>query len=330
MVWGWFRYLHWIMMEAGRDNWVLFHCFWHFQSDGSYTDKWILQCCQPLIEYNLNVNWNDDCFKPILAMELKTLGKTVSLSNRKKRKSKEEQGGKSKHHKKMAMHKEHIIDIALNGENYCSSINKWQCYFVAGASIRTHGARMFTPQMIAGLTWKEGTYHFFEIKETALSLMVPNVGLKWKRKKDAVNTIKVSTTSGLVTFTTEIFSIPLMNHSQYALKHCLVDVKEDKRACYTTKEAAVFACHVYQRHLGISYQMQQDKEWGTNMGWSHSPTSLTEGSPKELLLSVYTQIQEGSSGKASDWPILCRHCIIPWRPLNYEHIQGWQTRLWRI
>jgi hypothetical protein len=72
----------------------------------------------------LNVNWNDDCFKPILAMELKTLGKTVSLSNRKKRKSKEEQGGKSKHHKKMAMHKEHIIDIALNGENYCSSINK--------------------------------------------------------------------------------------------------------------------------------------------------------------------------------------------------------------
>jgi hypothetical protein len=87
---------------------------------------------------------------------------------------------------------------------------------------------------------------------------------------------------------------------------------------------------VYQRHLGISYQMQQDKEWGTNMGWSHSPTSLTEGSPKELLLSVYTQIQEGSSGKASDWPILCRHCIIPWRPLNYEHIQGWQTRLWRI
>jgi hypothetical protein len=33
----------------------------------------------------LNVNWNDNCFKPILAMELKTLGKTVSLSNRKKK-----------------------------------------------------------------------------------------------------------------------------------------------------------------------------------------------------------------------------------------------------
>jgi hypothetical protein len=43
-----------------------------------------------------------------------------------------------------------------------------------------HGARMFIPQMIAGLTQKEGMYHFFETKETALSLMVPNVGSKWK------------------------------------------------------------------------------------------------------------------------------------------------------
>jgi hypothetical protein len=56
-----------------------------------------------------------------------------------------------------------------------------------------------------------------------------------------VNTFKVATTGGLVTFTTEIFGIPLMKQSWYALKHCLVDVKEDKRACYTTKEAAVFA-----------------------------------------------------------------------------------------
>jgi hypothetical protein len=40
-------------------------------------------------------------------------------------------------------------------------------------------------------------YHFFEIKETALGLMVPNVGLKWKRKKDTVNTFKVLTTSRL-------------------------------------------------------------------------------------------------------------------------------------
>jgi hypothetical protein len=142
----------------------------------------------------------------------------------------------------MAIQEEHIIDIALNGENYCLSIHKQQCYFVAGASVRTHSARMFTPQMIAGLMQKEGTYHFFEIKETALSLMVPNVGLKWKRKKDAVNTFKVATTSRLlVTLMTEMFGIPLMKQSQYALKHCLVDVKEDKRACYTTKEAAVFA-----------------------------------------------------------------------------------------
>jgi hypothetical protein len=100
---------------------------------------------------------------------------------------------------------------------------------------------MSTPQMIAGSMRKEGTYHFFEIKGTAISLMVPNVGLKWKQKKDPVNTFKVSTSGGLVTFTTEIFGIPLMKHSRYALKHCLVDVEGDKRACYATKEAAVFS-----------------------------------------------------------------------------------------
>jgi hypothetical protein len=141
----------------------------------------------------------------------------------------------------MAMQEENIMNIALNGENYYSAIHRQQCYFVAGVLVRAREARMFTPQVIAGSTRKEGTYHFFEIKETALSLMVPNVGLKWKRQNDAVNTLKVSTTIGLLTFTTEMFGIPLMKHSQYALKHCLVDVKGDKRACYTTKEAAVFA-----------------------------------------------------------------------------------------
>jgi hypothetical protein len=103
---------------------------------------------------------------------------------------------------------------------------------------------MFTPQMIVGSMQKEGTYHFFEIKETDLSHMVPNVGSKWKRKKDAVNTFKVSTAGRLVTFTTEIIGIPLMKHSWYALKHCLVIVKEDKRACYATKEATVFAAFI--------------------------------------------------------------------------------------
>jgi hypothetical protein len=52
----------------------------------------------------------------------------------------------------MAMQEEHIIDIAVNGKNYCFSIHKQQRYFVAGASVRTCGARMFTPQMIAGST----------------------------------------------------------------------------------------------------------------------------------------------------------------------------------
>jgi hypothetical protein len=173
-------------------------------------------------------------------MELKTSGKTLLLSHQKKRKSKQ-QGPSNKHREKMAMQEEHNMEIALNGENYCSAIHRRQRYFVAGASVRTHVARMFTPQMIAGLTQKEGTYHFFEMKGTALSLMVSNVGSKWKRKKDAANTFKVSTTGRLVTFTTKIFDIPLMKHSRYALKHCLVDVKGDKRACYATKEAAVFA-----------------------------------------------------------------------------------------
>jgi hypothetical protein len=93
-----------------------------------------------------------------------------------------------------------------------------------------------------------------------------------------------------------------------------------KRGCHI--------CHMYQRrHLGISVKMRQDKEWGTNMGQSHSPTSLMEGSLKELLFSVYTQILEGSSGKASDQPLLCRHCIIPWQQPNYECIQGWRAQL---
>jgi hypothetical protein len=35
-------------------------------------------------------------------------------------------------------------------------------------------------------------------------------------------------------------------------------------------------------------------------------------------LSVYTQIHDCSFGKVSDWPIVCRHCIIPWRRPNYE------------
>jgi hypothetical protein len=70
----------------------------------------------------LNVNWNDHFFKPILAMELKTSGKTVSLLHRKKRKSNKEQRCNNKHCQKNAIHKEYIN--ALNGENYCSSINK--------------------------------------------------------------------------------------------------------------------------------------------------------------------------------------------------------------
>jgi hypothetical protein len=84
-------------------------------------------------------------------------------------------------------------------------------------------------------------------------------------------------------------------------------------------------CGMYQRHLEISVQTQQDQEWCTNMGGSHSPTSPTEWSPKELLLSVYTQIQDFSFGKVSDRPIICRHCIILWRWPYYECLKGWHV-----
>jgi hypothetical protein len=137
--------------DGSGDKWILFYCYRRFQSDGSYTDERVLQHCQPLIEYNLNVNWNDNCFKPILAMELKTSGKTQLLSHRKKQKSKQ-QGLTNKHHEKMAMQEEHIMDIALNGKKYFSAIHRRQRYFVAGASVMMRGARMFTPQMIAGST----------------------------------------------------------------------------------------------------------------------------------------------------------------------------------
>jgi hypothetical protein len=73
--------------EVDNDDDVTYHAasiqliqaYPHFQSDGSYTDERILQHCQPLVEYDLNVNWNDNCFKPILAMELKTSGKMLLL-----------------------------------------------------------------------------------------------------------------------------------------------------------------------------------------------------------------------------------------------------------
>jgi hypothetical protein len=70
--------------DGSGDKWILFYCYRRFQSDGSYTDERVLQHCRPLIEYNLIVNWNDNCFKTILAMELKTSGKMQLLSHRKK------------------------------------------------------------------------------------------------------------------------------------------------------------------------------------------------------------------------------------------------------
>jgi hypothetical protein len=53
-------------------------------------------------------------------------------------------------------------------------------------------------------------YHFFQAKELALSLMMlPNGNAKCKKKKEVVKVFKVFMEGGLVTFTCEIFGIPL-------------------------------------------------------------------------------------------------------------------------
>jgi hypothetical protein len=90
--------------------------------------------------------------------------------------------------------------------------------------------RKFTPQMIAGATRNEGTYHFFQAKELALSLMMPpNGNAPCKKKKEVVKVFKVFTEGGLVMFTCEIFGIQLWTRSSpYTLCHCLVDVRSDK------------------------------------------------------------------------------------------------------
>jgi hypothetical protein len=56
-------------------------------------------------------------------MELKTSGKMLLLSHQKKQKSKQ-QGLTNKPCQKMVMQEEHIMDIALNGKNYCSAIHR--------------------------------------------------------------------------------------------------------------------------------------------------------------------------------------------------------------
>jgi hypothetical protein len=102
--------------------------------------------------------------------------------------------------------------------------------------------RKFTPQMIAGATCNEGTYCFFQAKALALSLMMlPNANAKCKNKKEVLMIFRMSTEGGLVTFTCKIFGIPLSKSSPYTLCHCLVDVGSEKRACYATREAAIFA-----------------------------------------------------------------------------------------
>jgi hypothetical protein len=151
----------------------------------------------------------------------------------------------------------------VNGANFTSSISQHQQLLIAGTTIQTRGMRKFTPQMIVEATCNEGTYHFFQAKELALSLMMLlNGNAKCKKKKEVLKIFTVSMEGRLVTFTCEIFGIPLWKSSPHTLCCCLVDVRSEKQACYATREAAI----MHQRSFGIPLQMWEDEEWCTNLG----------------------------------------------------------------
>jgi hypothetical protein len=229
-----------IKHDGSGDEWVVNHWFWHSNSDKTYFDECIQQNIHPLIEYNLNVNWNDSSFTLLLKTELKTSQKLVSLCFQKRKAIM--QGWMTKQQERRAMHEQHVIDLTIDGANFTSSISRQQQLLIAGTTICIHGMRKFTPQMIAGATCDQGMYCFFQAKELALSLMMlPNGNAPYKKKKEVVKVFKVFTHGRLVTFTCEVFGIQLWRSSPYTLCHCLVDVGSDKQACYATREAAIFA-----------------------------------------------------------------------------------------
>jgi hypothetical protein len=69
--------------DGSGDEWIVNHWFCHFNSDRTYFDECIQQNSHPLIEYNLNFNWNDSSFTPLLKMGLKTSDKSISLFSKK-------------------------------------------------------------------------------------------------------------------------------------------------------------------------------------------------------------------------------------------------------
>jgi hypothetical protein len=72
--------------DGSGNEWAVYHHFRRFHRDGTYFDEAIMQCCRPLHQYKLNVNWNDCSFKPLLTMELKTSENSMSIVCRQKRK----------------------------------------------------------------------------------------------------------------------------------------------------------------------------------------------------------------------------------------------------
>jgi hypothetical protein len=110
--------------DGSSNEWVVNHWFKCFNSDRTYFDECTQQNSHSLIEYNLNVTWKDNCFMPLLKMELKTSNKSIFLSCRKRKAMM--QGWMAKQHERRARHEEHIIDLTVNGANFTSSISHHQ------------------------------------------------------------------------------------------------------------------------------------------------------------------------------------------------------------
>ena len=223
----------------------VYHNFRRFEPDGTYTDERVLQHCRPLNDYNLYVNWNDRSFKQIMEMELQTSQGSKLIGERKRKRNAKTEDGSSADSAKRARMEDEIIDLATNGETFKGAIKREQRLSLSGAIVRTRRSGQFTAQMIFQASRDNGTYHFFQLRETALSLMVDrNVKRSGKCKARAVKTECVSTESGLRAYTCSIFGIPLMKQSPYTLPHGIVDVENEKRACYATKAAAEVAAYV--------------------------------------------------------------------------------------
>jgi hypothetical protein len=120
-----------------------------------------------------------------------------------------------------------------------------------------------------------------------------------------------------------------MKHSRYALKHCLVDVKEDKRACYATKEAAIFAECI--RGI-LEYPYKYGKTRNGVPTWAHHILPLHwQKDPLKNYCCLFTcRYKKVHLEKPVIDPSFVGIVLFHGDKPNYESIQGLQAQLWRI